>query len=137
LISKAVDLYDERKKPLGVTILAVLVFYIGIANFSFHRTTDFMPWIEEYNQEKRDLTVLDEVDDDMKMFVIDNKRAVDFNLASLIPALGYDINFAKGLFWESQRSNQMLSSYLATLLSPDNIVTHYFYYFGMPCDVYQ
>jgi len=68
-----------------------------------------------------DLALFKNIDQDKRILTIDMKRAGDNAIDSLDQYLWYQNNFVKGLYRESSKSNQLLISYLANILSPDDL----------------
>ncbi len=67
-----------------------------------------------------------------RYWVIGRNRTIDFGLDMLLASELPDFRSNKGLYWESNRSNTLLSSYLTTLLKPPSIL-QYFFFSGFSC----
>jgi hypothetical protein len=62
------------------------------------------------------------INNNKRIFTIDIYRPIDFWLDSFFQYTTPGLPFVKWLFWESYRGNQIQSSYIASLLAPQNIV---------------
>lgn len=67
-------------------------------------------------------------------WIIDVDRSFGFGIDSILGIRNPSFQSMKGLFWESARSNTLLTSYFATLLGPP-VVLDYYYFYGYPCEV--
>ncbi len=85
-----------------------------------------------------DVEALRTLEDDLnqtemgRSWILHTDRPTDFGLDSLLAIQSPNALFSKGLFWESAKSNSLVSSYLATLLGTP-VVLDYFYFFGYDC----
>jgi len=123
----------------GYLLLGVMVYF-------FSRTFSFVPlntlltlsssWSTSDNQEGYTAVSLlrQQVTNNKRILVVDTHRPIDFNLWSYLQAQWDAHSFVQWLFRESHRSNQLLSSYLATLFAPYSIVNTYYYYYGLKCE---
>ena len=69
-----------------------------------------------------------------RVWTLEDERGFGFGVDSLLSLGDPDFRSVKGLFSESSYSNTLLTSYLATLLSPPAILD-YFYFYGYSCEV--
>jgi hypothetical protein len=84
------------------------------------------------------LDIVKKINDEKRILVIDSKRAVDFNIDSYFHYQWYTgLNFVKWLFRESNRANNVLTSYLATTLKNSDLVVWYNYFYNLSCEQYQ
>ena len=67
-------------------------------------------------------------------WIIENDRSFGFGIDSILSLHDPKFHSNKGLFWESSKSNTLLTSYFATLFAPP-VVLDYFYYYGYPCEI--
>ncbi|MBU6155023.1 MAG: hypothetical protein KGP28_12030 [Bdellovibrionales bacterium] len=69
-----------------------------------------------------------------RYWVVGQRRTIDFGLDTLLASELSDFRSNKGLYWESSKSNTLLSSYLTTLLKAPSIL-QYFFFANYPCHV--
>lgn len=67
------------------------------------------------------------INNNKKIFTIDMNRPIDFWLDSFFQYTTPWLPFVKWLFWESYKWNQLQSSYIASLLAPQDIVLDFHY----------
>jgi hypothetical protein len=70
-----------------------------------------------------------------RVLVLEPRRAEASGLTSLLAVSNPDSAFATGLFWESVNENELLSSYLASLMKP-SMVVDYWYAKNADCSEY-
>ncbi|HMY80660.1 MAG TPA: hypothetical protein PK048_02340 [Candidatus Absconditabacterales bacterium] len=136
---------DNQKKKqspimLGVVGVAFLsILYIYAKSFG----SIFIPQIFEQmvgftDRKGFNIDIMKTIQDDKRILVIDARRSVDFNLDSYFQYQGYTgLYFVKGLFRESNRANNVLTSYLATTLTNSDLVVGYNYFYNLSCSDYQ
>jgi hypothetical protein len=71
-----------------------------------------------------------------RLLTIGNYRPIDFSVESLLQSHNLEDKTVKGLFWESNRTNILLSSYLATFFGGPSVLDYY-YYTKLDCSVYS
>lgn len=125
------DIIRQKKqikfKRISITILStIIITTIVIAKYLW------IFWIKKYQQyinnntaQIQNIDILNTINDGKRIFTISPHRAVDSNLDAYIATLWYNLHFVKGLFWESNLSNTLISSYIAMLLNNENIVTNH------------
>lgn len=69
-----------------------------------------------------------------RVWTIGKERTSDFGMDSFLSVLDPDYRSVKGLFWESSRSNSLISSFIATFLGPHGVVLPHQYFEGINCD---
>ncbi|MFY2559752.1 hypothetical protein ACN469_19105 [Corallococcus terminator] len=69
-------------------------------------------------------------------FVLEYRRAFDFAVESYLGAMDEEFRGPKGLFWESNTANHLVSSYMATLVGRPVILDH-FYFGSFTCPFQQ
>ncbi|NTX51404.1 hypothetical protein [Myxococcus sp. CA039A] len=69
-------------------------------------------------------------------FVLEYRRAFDFAVESYLGAMDEEFKGPKGLFWESNTANHLVSSYMATLVGRPVILDH-FYFGSFTCPFQQ
>ena len=105
--------------------ISLLVLHFGVLTFS---RLDSVLWgrANQYTDTKHIPEVYSLMNDQKKIFTIDIYRPIDFGLDSYFQYMTPWLPFVKWLFWESARWNQLLSSYISTLLSPQYIVLDFY-----------
>lgn len=82
---------------------------------------------KEFTDYNKIETLYPTINNGKKIFTIDVNRPIDFGLDSYFQYMTPGLPFVKGLFWESYKWNQLESSYIASLLAPQNIVLDFHY----------
>jgi hypothetical protein len=72
-----------------------------------------------------------------RVWTIGKERTSDFGLDSYLAVLDPGYRAVKGLFWESSRSNSLLSSFMATFLGPHGVVLPHQFFEGINCEQTQ
>jgi hypothetical protein len=67
-------------------------------------------------------------------WILEHERSFGFGIDSMLMLKDRGFRSVKGLFWESGRSNPLISSYLATLVNSPVVLDYYFYH-GYSCDI--
>jgi hypothetical protein len=67
-----------------------------------------------------------------RTLTLEPERTVDFSIDSLLWINNENYRSVKGLYWESTKTNNLLSTYLASILSPP-VVLDYFYLHDFSC----
>lgn len=112
----------------GLTLALLLVFLLR--DFSLHR---YPLGTEAYHAAELGEVELALDGEAGRLLTIHDERPIDFYLDSLLVAAGHDVRSAKGLYWETSRSNVLLTSYLGTLLDTSNLVLDYWYVDSPSC----
>jgi len=119
--------YSKYKKviPFGFVILLFSTFHLQEMNFnSPEYQAPFFDWTN-YKSSSASFG---------RDWVIENDRSFGFGIDSILSLRDPNFKSNKGLFWESSKSNTLLTSYFATLFSPP-VVLDYFYYYGYSCEI--
>ena len=66
-------------------------------------------------------------------WILEHERSFGFGIDSMLMLKDPGFRSVKGLFWESGRSNPLISSYLATLVNSP-VVLDYYYFHGYSCE---
>ena len=112
---------------VGLIWLSIIVFHFGLIGF------DKMSLILNEGESTPQITELDKIqkdyafmNDGRKIFTIDSYRPIGFWIDSYFQYQTPWLPFVKWLFWESSRGNQLLCSYVASLLSPKDVVLDHY-----------
>ena len=121
---------DKRKNSIiQISLYSTLTLFILLT--SYHKRWGF--W-EPMNKvlwkpnipSSQDLQNLSGLNLNHRIFTIDRERPVDFAIDALDQYLWHQNFYVKWLFWESNYNNQLVSSYIANILSPYNsVLQHY------------
>lgn len=147
--SKIIDIiatqYNQNNENEPKTNKRNLIFICLFLYITFIKTFDFI-YIPDIFQNMvgytdrtwYNLDLIKKVNDNKRIFVIDAKRPVDFNIDSFFQYQWYSwLHFVKWLFRESNRANNVLTSYLATILRNSDLVVWYNYFFNLSCEHYK
>lgn len=136
-------LYNKHKK-INSTLLYIAYTLVNITIMVWLYNTRWGFWSpmqkalwkpEKPTQES--LQLLSWLDANYKIFTIDKTRPIDFSLDALDQYLWHKNLYFKWLFWESSYTNQLISSYIANILSPTNSVLYRYNLWNMPYYTYQ
>lgn len=132
LIEKPREAHWHRRIVHVVTAGLVVV---GLVQFRLQRFDFAWPSLRPAQMQVINPAAL-ELPEYGRFWVVGNSRTSDFGIDSYLAATYPSFRSTKGLFWESYRHNVLLSSWLATLLSPP-VVLDYYYHYGFSCLVNQ
>lgn len=123
--------YSRKKTKflyLVKRILLILMILMITKQFSIY---NYIFWPEKYYQQYWKTEIEEDQIDILskwiqnnwleRTLIIQTKRWIDFYLSSLLTIKNPNINTVKWLFWESSKSNIILSSYINSILSENDI----------------
>lgn len=85
---------------------------------------------------QEDIKHLSWLDINKRIFTIDIERPIDFSIDSLDQYIWHQNLYVKWLFRESSYTNQLISSYISNILSPNNSVLYHYYLWGISYETY-
>ncbi len=106
-------------------LLFLIVYHFGIVTFSHLHDI-----IGERNIQGTETVKIDQyypmLNNGKKIFTIDMYRPIDFGIDSYFQYMTPGLPFVKWLFRESSKGNQLISSYISTLISKKNMVLDFY-----------
>jgi hypothetical protein len=126
---------QDRKKKIW---LATLAIGICLLPFQYHVANLGLPYEQMTPQSWQPEPSSENVTHSLqgRTWSIPNNRNIDFSLDGKLRIENPDFTSVKGLYWESHRSNLVLTSYLTSLLGK-NAILDYFYYTFESCAIEQ
>lgn len=134
-IALLIDRFFEEGKENIAWGLFIPIFLMLLLTFNINSFDNFEEVLKPKSPEsvyKQDIK-----HGSWRVRIIDNARSIDFHTDAMMSAYHPDMQFVKGLYWESNKQNELLSTYLANLINQNNIVTNFVSQEIVNCSLYN
>ena len=121
----------SKKIIMPITVLTILLSTLIIS----YGTYNFPSNDPEHNSINH--IKINNILENSHVLTIKADRPLGFDINTYLYARGSNATFAKGLFWESTRNNNILTSYHMTLMDVVSPMLYYIYLIDPSCDQYN